>query len=57
MFMAYSDLPHKDKYVKYWSKAEYYDYLCQYDNHFELHSHIKISVQRAENAKLDKTTG
>jgi len=56
MFMAYSDFPPKDTSMKYWSKAEYYDYLCDYADHFELHSHIKFETS-VENAKLDKTTG
>jgi len=42
--------------MKYWSKAEYYEYLVQYANHFKLHSHIRFETT-VKHAKLDKSTG
>ena len=51
VFISFSDFPAYDvhKGVKYWSKAEYYEYLRQYVEHFDLAPHIELqtSVERA----------
>lgn len=51
MFMAFSDFPPRDKYMKYWTKAEYYDYLCEYARHFQLMPHIQLGTS-IKHAKL-----
>ena len=53
--MAFSDFPPKDKTIKYWSKAEYYEYLSDYAQHFQLHPHIKLgTVVKDANLNNDK---
>lgn len=44
VFMSFSDFPPYDihKGAKYWSQAEYYEYLKQYVDHFQLHKHIHL---------------
>ena len=46
LFMAFSDFPPADvhKGVKYWSQAEYYDYLASYVEHFQLARHMQLET-------------
>lgn len=54
VFMSFSDFPAPDaeKGVKYWSQAEYYDYLKSYVEHFELKSKIQLNT-KIERAHFD----
>lgn len=59
VFMSFSDFPAPDvdQGVKYWSKAEYFDYLSRYVAHFDLARHIRLqtSVKAAHfNAESSK---
>ena len=49
MFMAYSDFPPADTTIKYWTQQEYYQYLTQYVQHFDLEPHLQLqtTVQQA----------
>lgn len=51
VFMSFSDFPAHDvdKGVKYWSQAEYFDYLAAYVDHFQLRQHMQLetSVDKA----------
>jgi dimethylaniline monooxygenase (N-oxide forming) len=42
--MAFSDFPPSDGVVKYWSLAEYQDYLLKYCEHFGLHECIRLNT-------------
>jgi len=46
IFMSFSDFPAHDvdKGVKYWSKAEYFDYLTGYVEHFQLEQHMQLET-------------
>jgi len=46
IFMSYSDFPAHDvdKGVKYWSQAEYFEYMRLYVEHFQLEQHIKLET-------------
>ncbi len=46
IFMSFSDFPapDADKGVKYWSQAEYFEYLTQYVDHFQLEQHIRLGT-------------
>lgn len=45
MFMSFSDFPAKDKYVKYWTKEEYYEYLTGYVEQFGLREHLQLGIR------------
>ncbi|KAL7557229.1 hypothetical protein ACA910_001895 [Epithemia clementina (nom. ined.)] len=45
MYMAFSDFPPTENYVKYWSKLEYYQYLVAYANHYDLLPHIQLQTK------------
>ena len=45
VFMAYSDFPVKEDYMKYSRKEEYAAYLDRYVDHFQLRKHIKFETK------------
>jgi len=54
LFMSYSDFPAYDVQdgVKFWSKAEYFEYLRRYVEHFDLGPHLRLQT-RVEGAHFD----
>ncbi|KAL7562626.1 hypothetical protein ACA910_002527 [Epithemia clementina (nom. ined.)] len=55
MYMAFSDFPPTENYVKYWSKLEYYQYLVDYAHHFDLLPHIQLQT-KVQQAQLNTQT-
>jgi dimethylaniline monooxygenase (N-oxide forming) len=57
-FMAFSDFPPQDidKGIKYWSQAEYFDYLARYVKHFQLEHHLQLETV-VENANFNREFG
>lgn len=58
IFMSFSDFPAQDvdKGVKYWSQAEYFDYLARYVEHFKLEQHMQFETT-VENAHYNQQSG
>ena len=52
VFMAYSDFPCQEDYIKYSKKEEYAKYLEKYADHFNLRDHIKFETN-VDLAKYD----